>query len=285
MKRILLLTFLIYIVAVLASCNHSHEKASERMYNETHHWYPCSDSECTAVLEKVEHSFTAGAITKQPTPSADGVRSYLCTVCGYLKSEAVKYESVYTVDDIAWRKAFALSEFSNVTAVIEEIRQTQDGIHVTLSTVQANGTRVYIETVATLNGKKDAYVGKLQDGNYLWLFTDKDQGINNTEPIFTTEGMQGTTVLNSRSYGFDRLVDCFSKFTFNEATSSYEAYNLTFDTGNFGYSSVSVKVQDGRVVSIQAVTDEATPTEINATYSNYGTTTPTVPGAEDTETK
>ena len=283
MKRILLLTFLVCFALVLVSCSHSHEKATERMYNETHHWYPCSDSECDAVLEKVEHSFTSGAITTQPTPSVDGVKTYLCSTCGYLKREAVKYESVYTADDTTWRKAFALSGFSNITAVIEEIRQTDDGIHITLSTVQASGTRVYIETMVTQNGKQENFEGKLQDGNYLWLFTDKNQGVNNTDPIFTTEVMQGTAVLNSRSYGFDRLVDCFSKFTFNEATSSYEAYNLTFATGNFGYSSVSVKVQDGRVVSIQAVTDEATPTEINATYSNYGKTTPTVPGAEEAE--
>ena len=283
MKRILLLTFLVCFVILLVSCSHSHEKAEERIHNETHHWYPCSDSECDAVLEKVEHSFTAGVITTQPTPSSDGVKTYLCSACGYLKRQSVKYESVYTADDTTWRKAFALSNFSNITAVIEEIRRMDETVHTTISTVQANGGRVYIETVVVQNGKETGYEGKLQDGNYMWIFADKNQGIYDVNPELTNEVVEGSAVLNSRSYGFDRLADCFSKFTFNESTNSYEAYDLTFGSGEFGYSSVSVKVQDGRVVSIQAVTDEAIPTEINATYSDYGKTVPTVPGAEKAE--
>ena len=279
MKKILLLICVILCLACLASCSHNHEKAENLLSDATHHWYPCADEDCDAVLEKVEHTWGEGVVTTKPTPSADGIRSYLCTVCQRLKQESVKYTAYHNVDVTQWKKAFSLNNFANVTATIEEVRNDSGIEYKTVYTVQADNSVIYVVSTSYQNGKENGYMGKLQDGNFIWNFTDKNQKLEDLSPEFTLEPMSGQAILTD--HGFDRLAECYGSFTFDSKSGCYVASNLSFDSG-FGYKSVSVEMQDGRVASVTAVTDEGTATEIKIVCSAYGTTKTTPPsGAEE----
>lgn len=50
----------------------------------TKHWKECT---CGDKTEAEEHTFNAGEITKAPTTTATGIKTYECTVCGYQKQE------------------------------------------------------------------------------------------------------------------------------------------------------------------------------------------------------
>lgn len=61
-----------------------------------YHWEISTCSECNEVLSRnlVEdpakgHSWDEGIVTKQPTESADGEKTYTCSVCGATKTEAI----------------------------------------------------------------------------------------------------------------------------------------------------------------------------------------------------
>ena len=280
MKKIFLLICLLLLVFLLPSCGHNHEKAENLLANDTHHWYPCADEDCDAVLEKVEHSWGNGEITTKPTPSKAGVRSYLCTVCKRLKQESVEYESLHSVDATQWKKAFAFSNFSDVTATIEEIRLVNNTEYKTVYTIQSKGSILYVVCIGYENGQEKSYIAKLQDGNFVWSFTDKNQKVEELNPELTAEPMDGFAILSDN--GFDRLKDFYGSFSYNSKTGCYDANGMSFENG-FGYTSVSVEMQDGMISSITAVTDESTPTEIKVSCSSYGTTKPTPPTTEQSK--
>ncbi len=278
MKKILLICIL-SCLAFVASCSHTHEKAEKRVSDATHHWYPCTDSECDAALEKVEHTWGKGEITTPPQPSKDGVMSYLCTVCQRLKQEPIKAEPTHKVTEEQWKKAFSQEAFLNYTVVFEETRYSADVEHKTLHKIQADNDISYVVIITYENGNEKEYSGKFHSGIQVWTFTDKNQVIDDV-PVGYENPPSNYAVLSAN--GFERFLGLFDSFTFNEENECYEAENLTFESG-ISYSSVSVKLKNGWISSITASTTEKTPTEIKAEYSDYGTTKPLPPMAEQPE--
>lgn len=67
---------------------HIHTFDTEWHKDETDHWH-----ECTACGERTDiaaHVSDGGTVTVQPTSASEGVRSYTCTVCGYIiKTETI----------------------------------------------------------------------------------------------------------------------------------------------------------------------------------------------------
>ena len=66
-----------------------HTPSAEWSYDSENHWKICTDEGCNEKLELAAHTFDDGVITVKPTDTADGVRTYTCTVCGYEKTESV----------------------------------------------------------------------------------------------------------------------------------------------------------------------------------------------------
>ena len=66
----------------IAKLAHVHELASEWSFDGTGHWYICSD--CDEKVSFSTHTEDAGTITVEPTETAEGERTYKCTVCGYV---------------------------------------------------------------------------------------------------------------------------------------------------------------------------------------------------------
>lgn len=72
------------LVSVLI--NHLHDYEEEWSKDEDNHWKEC---ECGKVTEKAAHEWDKGNITKAPTTTVAGEKTYTCTICGATKVEKV----------------------------------------------------------------------------------------------------------------------------------------------------------------------------------------------------
>ena len=257
---------------------HTHEEAKEYKNDAEYHWFPCIDEDCDVTFNKVAHTWGVGEITTKPTSAKDGVMSYLCTVCKRLKQVPVKYNPNPTVSDSQWENAFSLSKFNNVVAHLTEAIEYDGVVSKWEYTIQANEEAVYMTMVFYENGVEKQYVGKYQENNYLWTFTDKNQVKGDVEPTISRDIMNSTAVLTDN--GFDKLKDMFDKFTHNKETGYYEARDVVVDGLGYGYKNISVKMGDGRVLEIKATTTQTPGMEISVSYSNYGEAKPTPPTNE-----
>ena len=275
MKKILLIVSLLLCVFIVCACTHEHTEGEGYKSDDNYHWIPCDDAECDATFEKVEHSWGEGEITTKPTSAQDGVMSYLCTVCKRLKQEPVKYNPSTTVNSTQWYEAFDLTRFENVSASLVEIIESEDMVLKQEYNIQANQTSVYITVTSYEDGKETQYVGKYQEGSYLWTFTNKNQKIEDVEPTISRDVMNPTAVLTDN--GFDKLKDIFGAFSYNQGTGYYETENLTLEGFGYGYESIMVKMSDGKIGEIKAVSTHNPAINISISYFDYGTSTPTPP--------
>lgn len=84
-------SFSIFVLVEPSMINHLHTFRDEWSKDEINHWH---DATCEHFAEKSdlgEHSWDNGEITTPATEEKDGVKTYTCTVCGYEKTESVKY--------------------------------------------------------------------------------------------------------------------------------------------------------------------------------------------------
>lgn len=54
-------------------------------YDTLKHWHVCS--RCNIILDTAEHIWDNGSVTKEPTETETGIKTYVCTVCGETKAE------------------------------------------------------------------------------------------------------------------------------------------------------------------------------------------------------
>ena len=97
---------LVLLLSALTACNkNKHEFSAEWNRDDTSHWHACTTEKHDDVADKADHTFDGGVITTPPTETANGVRTYTCTVCGYRKTESVdKLEHVHTFNRDVWDK-------------------------------------------------------------------------------------------------------------------------------------------------------------------------------------
>ena len=96
-NKLLLLSILVVPFGMsVTSCKEEHtyhvwEKSWT--FDEESHWLKCS--KCDATNFKSAHQFDDGVITTAPTKTADGVKTYKCEMCGYVKTETVTFEDAH----------------------------------------------------------------------------------------------------------------------------------------------------------------------------------------------
>ncbi len=105
MKKLKIVMFSILTVVMLATCvlfvgcrtngghEHTYDDATWQS-DETYHWHAATCEHKEEVKDKAEHSWDDGTVTKQPTTSATGVKTYTCTVCAKTKEETIPKEEV-----------------------------------------------------------------------------------------------------------------------------------------------------------------------------------------------
>ena len=70
---------------------HEHTYSEEWSHNATDHWHKCTA--CDEVTDKAAHICDNGNITKEPSCTEKGEKTYTCTVC-----KATKTEEIATID-------------------------------------------------------------------------------------------------------------------------------------------------------------------------------------------
>ena len=88
----------------IAKLPHEHKFATEWSSDDTHHWYAslCDHSDTEV---KYTHDWNDGEITKDPTETEEGIRTFTCLDCGHTKEQSIPslshthtYESEYSYD-------------------------------------------------------------------------------------------------------------------------------------------------------------------------------------------
>ena len=97
---------LVLSLSVLTACNkNKHEFSSEWKFDDKTHWHECTTKGHTDTTEKANHTVGAGEVTKEPTEEEDGEKTFICTVCGYRKTESIPaLEHTHKFDNNVWEK-------------------------------------------------------------------------------------------------------------------------------------------------------------------------------------
>lgn len=76
----------VFTVKVTIQSEHVHDYGDAYKSDKDKHWLECS---CGEKSGEDAHTWDKGEVTKAATSSADGVKTYKCTVCGYLRNEVI----------------------------------------------------------------------------------------------------------------------------------------------------------------------------------------------------
>ncbi|WP_455528135.1 leucine-rich repeat domain-containing protein [Huintestinicola sp.] len=127
-----------------------HIPSAKWSYDSENHWKECTAEDCDEKLELAAHTFDDGVITVKPADTADGTKTYTCTVCGYEKTESVpklghipsakwSYDSENhwkecTAEDCNEKLELAAHTFDN-GVITAEPTETTDGVRTYTCTV------------------------------------------------------------------------------------------------------------------------------------------------------
>ena len=94
---ILFVTLLLLPVLMFTSCDqdkvekpHEHTFAAEWMSNETHHWHAATCEHAAEVKDKAEHVWDEGVVSKEPTATEKGEKTFTCEVCKKTRMEEIE---------------------------------------------------------------------------------------------------------------------------------------------------------------------------------------------------
>ncbi len=83
------------IFNVTVQAEHEHLFGEDWQSDASNHWHVCA---CGEKSDVAEHTWDAGTVTKKPTATAEGVKTFTCTVCKQTKTEKVPATGSTTVD-------------------------------------------------------------------------------------------------------------------------------------------------------------------------------------------
>ena len=90
----------------IAKLAHTHIISTDWSKDSFYHWHSASCGRVEHSTDKASHTWDNGVITTPATEECEGVMSYLCTICGYTKTEPIekllhahKYETEWTIDE------------------------------------------------------------------------------------------------------------------------------------------------------------------------------------------
>ena len=166
---------------VLPTTVHKHVYSEEWTYDENAHWHAAT---CGHNLKKnkEDHTYGEGKVTKDPTEYEEGVTSYYCDTCDYVKEEPIeklphthKFAEEWSKDaDYHWYASLCGHD-----ETITKIPHTwDDGVVTKDPTEEAEGVRTFTctdcgqtktQTIASLNHTHTFETDYTYDENYHWF--------------------------------------------------------------------------------------------------------------------
>ena len=156
---------LLLLLSVLTACKKKHDFSSEWKHDDIGHWHECMAKKHTDVADKADHTFDAGVVTTAPTETAQGVRTYTCTVCGYQKTKTIdKLEHKHTFNENVWEKDETNHWHPATCGHNDEKKDLgahiwNEGVVTTPATETSEGVKTY--TCTTCGNTKTATIGRL----------------------------------------------------------------------------------------------------------------------------
>ena len=153
MKKKILVIFCLMFSAFLASCNsNKHIANKEWAFDSSQHWHECVTKNHDDKLDVADHTWNDGVVTTQPKETAEGVKTFTCTVCGATKTESMpKLNHTHTFDMSAWEKDANMhwhkSTCGHDVKADEAAHTWNDGVVTTQPTETAEGVKTFTCTV------------------------------------------------------------------------------------------------------------------------------------------
>jgi len=157
-----------------------HTYGAWQKVDETNHSKACA---CGDVVTEA-HTWDAGVVTTAATHTAEGVKTYTCTVCSGTKTETIaktpdhEWGAWQMVDETSHSKTCGCGD------VVTETHTWDAGVVTTAATHTAEGVKTYTCTVC--NGTKTESVAKTPDHEW-------GEGVVTTPATHTTEGVMTYT--------------------------------------------------------------------------------------------
>ncbi len=145
----------------ISALSHPHVYSSDWKTDAKNHWHECACGDKTDITEHTEDS---GTVTKEPTETESGVKTFRCTVCGYeIRTEtipALSHTHVYSSDwktdaENHWHEC-ACGDKTDITehtedsgTVTKEPTETESGVKTFRCTVC--GYEIRTETIPALS--------------------------------------------------------------------------------------------------------------------------------------
>lgn len=256
MKRAVYLAMIGFVCFGLYSCAeekaHTHNFGEEWEKDGREHWHVCTEVDCEELSEKAEHEWDDGELTVPATKETDGVKTYTCTVCLQTKTEEVEYEPNHQVSQAGWIQSFDAEALDNVTLTGEIKDPTNATIPMEIRVAQGNS---YERMEFSDSNVWEAYYEQSGDSciKYSKRSTQTDWTVTAEYGPFS--GYSGRVFLSLMP-----LYDKYGEFSYDPITRCYVAGEMDCESQMVGvlrYESVSVQFEDGRVVWIKAVMQEA----------------------------
>ncbi len=326
---------LLLLIAILCACTlvvfcacdnvkeqpHEHAFSADWSSDEQFHWHICTGEACTEISEKANHTWNDGEITTPATETADGVKTYTCTVCNATKTESIdKLTHTHTFDETTWTSNneghwhAATCEHTTETIAFAE-HTWDDGEITTPATETADGVKTYTCTVCNAtktepvayNGVTTEQWAAMIDKSNFANYTIKNEYTYQidgdevtTEVIFKTtidkisniyadgyiDTQQGYIAEETTTASYNMILgwlNNFNDFDFDATTKTYIAnrtlthtatiFNTTYDYKL--YDAIITLSSDNKLQKIEgkqtsiANGDETTAETIKITYSFY----------------
>ena len=169
--------------------------------DESGHWHECT--RCGTASDKEAHNENAGEITTPATSYSNGIKTYSCTICGYvMRTEIIPATGA---DD----NLFSGSTGGYVGTPIIPFGGIKNNESITVS-VKNIITGKTSNARAKINGNKvTVNLGRDNDGNYANIYTIDDEYIysalieNGKAKFNISEGVKFKVVIDSSAYGED----------------------------------------------------------------------------------
>lgn len=113
----------------IAKLDHKHVLDANWTYDASGHWHKCST--CSEKVDFAVHTEDSGTITKQPTMTAEGEKTYKCKVCGYvIRTEAIP---ALTESAIAVFDGTEIKTFDDLTTALSAYKTDTKALTITLN--------------------------------------------------------------------------------------------------------------------------------------------------------
>lgn len=273
------LSFVFAILAIVPCClaltacasepKHTCEFETVWTTNETHHWHKCKDANCEKIEDNAEHAWNDGVITTPATSSANGVKTFTCTICEKTKTEEVEYVSTKTMTEEEWTKALTFDGINNFS-----MRNTSPddadylGLHI------IDGNKLYYKQIGGFDDKSDMkwsedYYEKVGDDADVKYYEYNRHSHNTNWTRREIDADYYNEMLPQNEFAFFQYND----FEYNETTDKYECENLDIGEG-LSITGIVLAFENNRLVSA-TMTILGKTCNIAITYESTSLTIPT----------